>query len=308
MTEALPDKLKTRVTLVALTRNVERYIRKDLESLKMQDCEPKEIWVVDGGSTDGTIEIAKELADRVFVTEPGFGVAREKARRESTSEYLFFSDGDKYLTDRETVSKLIAKMELNHNLAACQAAWAVDPVDLKHSLVARVEQFRYERFYRKVVDRSTRFITPCGSVFRASVLRAVGGFTPEIKWDEDTDISLKLLDAGYDLMVTSAATVFHHCDDSFSELMRKAFRGGKDYYYVWKRSGDSAWPLIASSNPINALARGIKTALAALIETKDVVLTSFAFAQVFGYYTFFFLGFLARLITSNLGSGRERPS
>jgi cellulose synthase/poly-beta-1,6-N-acetylglucosamine synthase-like glycosyltransferase len=71
------DASGSKVTFVTLTKNAEPYIRTNLESLRMQKYEPREIWVVDGGSTDRTLEIAGGLADRMLTAEPGMGIARE---------------------------------------------------------------------------------------------------------------------------------------------------------------------------------------------------------------------------------------
>jgi glycosyltransferase involved in cell wall biosynthesis len=308
MVSVTQDALRSKVTFVTLTKNAEPYIRRNLESLRMQKYEPREIWVVDGGSTDRTLEIAGGLADRVLTVEPGMGIARERARKASDSEYLFYLDGDKFLTDQEAVSKLVSKLEKNPGLAACQAMWAVDTDSLKHSMVARVEQFRYRRFYGKVADKTTRYITPGATAFRASALQRIGGFRSDLKETEDSDISLRLIDAGYDLMVTSAVVATHYWNESFTQLLAKAFRSGREYYHIWRSSTKSAWPFMASSNPFHAIVRGIKMGVAALTETRDVVLSSFVVVQVSSYYTFFFTGFLVQVVAGRLGLGQRSSS
>jgi hypothetical protein len=64
------------VSVIVPTWNEETYVQKCLRSLTDQTgSKPLEIIVVDGGSTDRTVEIAEEFTDRVLV-EPASAVAR----------------------------------------------------------------------------------------------------------------------------------------------------------------------------------------------------------------------------------------
>jgi glycosyltransferase involved in cell wall biosynthesis len=84
------------VSVIVPTWNEQKYISKCLHSLRNQArIKPLEVIVVDGGSTDGTVEIAKEYADKVLV-EPDklVGAARNIGAKHALGDLLAFIDAD----------------------------------------------------------------------------------------------------------------------------------------------------------------------------------------------------------------------
>lgn len=58
-----------------------------------------EIILFDNGSTDGTIDIAKQFTDKVFVTDwPGYGKQKQRALNEAQYEWVLSIDADEQLT------------------------------------------------------------------------------------------------------------------------------------------------------------------------------------------------------------------
>jgi glycosyltransferase involved in cell wall biosynthesis len=77
------------VTVIAL--NEEANIVPCLESVRFAD----EIVVVDSGSTDGTLELARNFTDRIFSTEwQGFAGTKNFALDQATGEWVFSLDTD----------------------------------------------------------------------------------------------------------------------------------------------------------------------------------------------------------------------
>jgi glycosyltransferase involved in cell wall biosynthesis len=84
------------VSVIVPTWNEEKYLPKCLVSLANQkDAEPFEVIVVDGGSTDRTVELAEKYASKVLV-KPGMpvGAARNTGAQNSQDEILAFIDAD----------------------------------------------------------------------------------------------------------------------------------------------------------------------------------------------------------------------
>ncbi len=84
------------VSVIVPTWNEEKYLPKCLRSLANQvGSKPTEVIVVDGGSTDRTVEIAEEYADRVLI-EPGkpVGAARNIGAKAASGSILAFIDAD----------------------------------------------------------------------------------------------------------------------------------------------------------------------------------------------------------------------
>ena len=85
-----------RITAAILTFNEQRNIRRCLESLAWAD----EIVVVDSGSTDGTLELARQLAHKV-VERPwsGFQIQRTAALAYCTHDWVLFLDADEWIPE-----------------------------------------------------------------------------------------------------------------------------------------------------------------------------------------------------------------
>jgi glycosyltransferase involved in cell wall biosynthesis len=84
-----------KISATIITRDEERHIAAALESLAWAD----EIVVLDSGSTDRTVEIARRFTDRVLVTEwPGYAEQKNRAAHEASHDWIFSLDADERVT------------------------------------------------------------------------------------------------------------------------------------------------------------------------------------------------------------------
>jgi glycosyltransferase involved in cell wall biosynthesis len=86
----------TTISAIIITKNEEANIRECLESLAWVD----EIVVVDGGSTDRTAEICRELKARFYehADWPGFGPQKNRALAHATAAWVLSIDADERVT------------------------------------------------------------------------------------------------------------------------------------------------------------------------------------------------------------------
>jgi glycosyltransferase involved in cell wall biosynthesis len=86
----------TDISVIVPTLNEEKYLPRCLRSLANQASDRSlEILVVDGGSTDQTVQIAKKYADKVFVkANAPVGAARNLGAKAATGDILAFIDAD----------------------------------------------------------------------------------------------------------------------------------------------------------------------------------------------------------------------
>ena len=99
---------KPLLSISLLVSNSIDTIRKCMESIKpLLEALPSELIVVDGGSKDGAIEIAREYADEVvpFVWCNDFSAARNAGLEKATGEWFFYLDDDEWFED---VTEIIA--------------------------------------------------------------------------------------------------------------------------------------------------------------------------------------------------------
>jgi hypothetical protein len=89
------------ISVIIPALNEERYLPRCLESLSRQSRrEQFEIIVVDGGSTDRTVEAAKEFANKVIVEPSPVGAARNIGAKHAEGEILAFIDADTMACER----------------------------------------------------------------------------------------------------------------------------------------------------------------------------------------------------------------
>jgi glycosyltransferase involved in cell wall biosynthesis len=80
------------LSVVIITKNEASRLRATLESVRFAD----EIVVLDSGSDDGTVELAREYTDKVFVDPvwPGFGEQKNRALAHATGDWVLSLDAD----------------------------------------------------------------------------------------------------------------------------------------------------------------------------------------------------------------------
>lgn len=83
---------KMKLSIVIITYNEEENIKKCLESVKWVD----EIVIVDGFSTDRTVEICKEYTDKIYQREnvSNLNINKSYGFKEALSEWILYLDAD----------------------------------------------------------------------------------------------------------------------------------------------------------------------------------------------------------------------
>lgn len=110
-----------KLSLIIPAYNVEQYIERCIESCEHQDMSHSdyEVIVVNDGSTDSTLQIVQQLADKydnvIIRTQENQGQsgARNKALGMAKGEYVWFVDGDDYIVP-DCLSILYSKAKENN--------------------------------------------------------------------------------------------------------------------------------------------------------------------------------------------------
>jgi glycosyltransferase involved in cell wall biosynthesis len=85
-----------KLSVIIITKNEARNLPKALASVSFAD----EVIVVDSGSTDQTVQIAKDAGAKVFITDhwPGYGPQKNHALSMATGDWVLSLDADEWLT------------------------------------------------------------------------------------------------------------------------------------------------------------------------------------------------------------------
>ena len=102
-----------KISVCIICKNEESKIAQCLDSIKWAD----EIIIVDSGSTDKTIEIARKYTDKIFINDDwqGYGIQRQRAEQFATYDWVFAIDCDEVVPEelKNEIVTLIPKATIN---------------------------------------------------------------------------------------------------------------------------------------------------------------------------------------------------
>ncbi len=111
---------KPKITIVTITYNSERYLEQTITSVIEQTYTNREYIVVDGNSTDGTLDIIKKYESEIdnWISEPDNGIAdaMNKGIDLATGDYILFLHSDDYLSSPSILADTVEALPSPHNI------------------------------------------------------------------------------------------------------------------------------------------------------------------------------------------------
>lgn len=150
------------LTVTIIAKDEERNIRRCLESVQFAD----EIIVLDSGSSDNTVAIAKEYTEHVFSTDwPGYGVQKQRALEQATGKWVLNLDADEAISEdlQKEIKEAISSDNADGYRLAIQMNFYNQPLRYSSSPKRHVRLFRRENahFSNDIVHE--KIILPKGS-------------------------------------------------------------------------------------------------------------------------------------------------
>lgn len=122
-----------KVSIITVCYNSRKTIRATIESVARQTYENIEYIVIDGGSTDGTIDIVSELKENIsdFISEPDRGIydAMNKGITASNGDVVGFLNSDDVYADKYAIARLMDRMKAEGSDTVFADLVMVDPQD-----------------------------------------------------------------------------------------------------------------------------------------------------------------------------------
>jgi glycosyltransferase involved in cell wall biosynthesis len=224
------------VAVVVPNFNKAKTLRVCLESVFGQSVAPVEVVVVDDGSSDGSVGIAREFPCRVVVQEVNRGpsAARNVGVASCSAPLVFFVDSDTAL-DREAIGEAVAVLRSSPGVGMVQGIYEAEPLFDD----GPVEAYRvaFEHFWRRrSVGRSRAATLFAASLIPRSVFEEVGGFDETLRTGEDAEFGTRMPDR-YRLVVTDRVRTRHDDVDRFLPFVREQFGFATQTPMVMLRAG-----------------------------------------------------------------------
>jgi len=181
-----------------------------------------EVIIVDGGSTDATVKIAKEYSTRVVSTPLNAPAAYNYAIKHTNSEILGFIDADAKV-EKEWLTKLVPHLDdpqvagVSGGIETWNAenAWARSiGYDLRN---------RYARLRKYVVRVATMNL-----LLKKHIIEDVGWFDENLPSQYDTDLGFRITSRGYKIVYDSNAKCHHFNRTTLRAYFRQQLQYGKN--------------------------------------------------------------------------------
>jgi len=148
-------------------------------------AQPREVIVVDGGSTDGTAELAAQAGAIVLASPPGRGLQQRLGAERAQGEALLFLHADTKLP--ANFPSIIAEILAHPNIAGGAFRFKLDESGLGFAWIERLVDWRC-RFFGLPYGDQAIFV-------RAAVLAEAGGY-PALPIMEDYELVHRLRKLG----------------------------------------------------------------------------------------------------------------
>lgn len=178
-----------KVSVITVVFNGEKYLEQTIQSVINQSYKNIEYVVIDGGSTDGTIDILNKYRENIslIVSEPDRGLsdAMNKGANLATGDWVIYLHADDTFTDTNSVQKLINTANEDKN-----ANWVTGYLRFLNS---SNEVFRCDKFHKiSWLDMLLRnVIRHQATMVRLRKSREIT-FNEEYKYAMDYDYFLRL--------------------------------------------------------------------------------------------------------------------
>ena len=218
------------LSIIIPTFNAEKYLSNLLDKITFQTIQNYELIIIDSSSDDRTIEIAKQYTNKIIIiskNEFDHGGTRAKAVKYARGDILVFLTQDALPYNQFSLENIVRVFE-DKNVSAAygrQISYAETNLFGKH-----LRQFNYPEVSSikskadiKTYGIKTAQLSNSFAAYRKIVLEEVGVFKDNLILGEDVYTGAKMILAGYKLVYTAEAKVYHSHSYTIVEEFKRYF-------------------------------------------------------------------------------------
>lgn len=205
------------VSIIVPVYNVEPYLERCLNSIRGQSWENLEVWLVNDGSTDGSLALcrAAEEADSRFhvIDKPNSGVSdsRNAALDRAAGTYIQFVDGDDYLEPFATETLIRAAVASGADLTIAHFYRVSGTREARQGHIREEKLLTRREFAEEMMKAPANFYYGVlwNKLYRRSLIAANGlRFEKELNWCEDFLFNLEYIK--YARLITAVPKPIYH--------------------------------------------------------------------------------------------------
>ncbi len=222
--------MNNNISAVITVYNKQDTIAKTLESLLSQPVDFKEIIVVDDGSKDNSAKIIKGFVDSyknikyIFQENQGVAGALNTGLKIAKGDFVAVLDDDVVL-DNEWILKLMPYFSAQGGDGRVAAVSGLTKIMNPKNLWAALAGYNVEYRQSKIIDESVDHLSTTNTIYRKSVLDRVGLFDQNFRYGQDNELSYRIINAGYKLILSKKTFCSHFYPESFAGFMRQRAHG-----------------------------------------------------------------------------------
>ena len=277
-----------KVSILVATFNTELTIDECLKAI----CElnyPKdllEVIVIDGCSTDRTLEIASKYPVRVISAPLNAPAAYNYALRIVNSNIVGFIDADAKV-EKEWLNKLVSYLDDPEVVGVSGGIETWNKENVWARSIGYDLENRYARLKKSVVRIATMNI-----LMKKSVIEEVGGFDEHLPSQYDTDLGFRITSRGYKLLFEPEARCHHFNRSTVKAYFKQQLQYGKNTVKLYFKhskliKGDKITDFGMNIQPLLILAL-TSFFLLGLLEILRALwyISAFILALILAYYIF----------------------
>jgi len=232
------------MTIIIPAFNVEKYIKKCIDSLKEQTFNDYEVIIVDDGSTDNTLNIINQNINNKFRVvsqkNSGAGFARNKGIALSKGMYIGFMDSDDFLFDKyclEKIAKVLLKKDCD--IITYKMVRYYDKTENfleEDNITSQNKLFKNIDEYLELTIKNSRLsVSPCDKFIKSSILKKNNIFFDNYAMLEDIDWSLSLFTYANNIYVLNEPIYVYRKQRTGSTTSFYNFRKTESCYNIIKK-------------------------------------------------------------------------
>ena len=214
-----------KVSFCIPTLNNERTLNRCLESIARQNYPEIEMVIVDGNSSDATLEIAEQYTNKIYYDDGPLGSARQTGIEHSNGEIVAMFDSDIVIPHKSWLLNAVRYFNYSESVSTI---WPANKPPVNASWVTRLYFDHWDIVTTNRIRKRRGLFGGGNSLFLRKFINSIGGVNRSIHWGEDFDWALRLRNRGLKV-VFLRDPLYHDTMRTFGEFARKQFVGASTF-------------------------------------------------------------------------------